>query len=592
MSEYRYPHNDIAFCLKELVGFDELCRSLNIDDIDTDFAMSVLDEAAKLATDVLAPLNKVGDNQPARLEGDKVIESPDFAQAYAKYVEGGWASLTADEAYGGQNLPHVLGTAVGELWQSANLAFALCPLLGQGAIEAITIHGAEHLKEQYLAKLVSGEWSGTMNLTEPDAGTDLAAVKTKAVAEGDHYRITGQKIFITWGDHQMTDNIVHLVLARLPDAPAGVKGISLFVVPKYILDEQGNPGQPNDLRCVSLEHKMGIHGSPTCVMSYGDNGGAVGYLVGEPHQGLAYMFTMMNRARQDVGLQGLSISERAYQQAVVYAKERLQGTNKDGSRFTIINFPDVRRMLMQMKASIEAMRGLAYLAAADLDKAHRTPDQGQAAKYSQRVDLLTPIVKGWMTELAQEVTYLAVQVHGGMGFIEETGVAQYYRDARILTIYEGTTGIQALDLIGRKTLLNQGQYLTDYLAEITQTASELKASEHFAGLGDALAASVELASKAAQSVLASAPGDQAAAGAASVPFLFLLGYVSGAWVMGQSVLKAEAAIARGDGDADFLSAKQITAQYYFEHLLPRTKAYADEIFAGSSSMMSLREDQF
>ncbi|WP_286237519.1 acyl-CoA dehydrogenase [Neptuniibacter halophilus] len=592
MSDYKHPYRDTEFVLNELVNFDGLCADLGMDEINNELASVILTEAGKLGSDVLAPLNTVGDTQHPKLGEQGVEETAGFADAYQQFIEGGWLSLTPAEAYGGQALPNVLGTAVNEIWQSSNLAFALCPLLTQGAIESISHHGSDELKETYLPKMVSGEWTGTMNLTEPDAGTDLAAVKTKAVPNGDHYLISGQKIFITWGDHQMTDNVVHLVLARLPDAPAGVKGISLFVVPKFLLDENGNPGQRNDAHCVSLEHKLGIHGSPTCVMSFGDNGGAVGYLVGEANKGLAYMFTMMNHARQGVGLQGLAISERSYQQALEYAKERLQGTNRDGSRFAIIKFPDVRRMLMQMKSSTEAMRGLALIAAAEIDRAGNSADPAVAAQHAARVELLTPIVKGWLTELAQEVTYLGTQVHGGMGFIEETGSAQHYRDARILTIYEGTTGIQALDLVGRKTLMNQGEHLAVLMQDIAVTVEELQASEQFKAQGMALAEALEMAQTARQWLLDNAAADEHAAGSVSVNFMMLFGYLCGGWVMGQSALKAQQLLDQGEGDPEYLTAKLQTAAFFSQHLLPRVKANLASIQAGSESIMALDEALF
>ncbi|WP_299178800.1 acyl-CoA dehydrogenase C-terminal domain-containing protein [uncultured Neptuniibacter sp.] len=592
MSEYKHPYRDAEFILNELVDFDALCADAGMEDINAELASVILTEAGKLGSDVLAPLNEVGDTQHPQLGESGVQQTAGFAEAYQQFVEGGWNSLTPSEEYGGQNLPNVLGTAVNEIWQSSNLAFALCPLLTQGAIESIAHHGSDELKQTFLPKMVTGEWTGTMNLTEPDAGSDLAAVKTKAVPNGDHYLISGQKIFITWGDHQMTDNVVHLVLARLPDAPPGVKGISLFVVPKFLLDENGNPSARNDAHCVSLEHKLGIHGSPTCVMSFGDNEGAVGYLVGEANKGLAYMFTMMNHARQGVGLQGLAIAERSYQQAVEYAKERLQGTKRDGSRFAIIKFPDVRRMLTQMKASIEAMRGLALIAAAEIDRNQYAKDDSSAQQHNARVELLTPIVKGWLTELAQEVTYLGTQVHGGMGFIEETGSAQHYRDARILTIYEGTTGIQALDLVGRKTLMNDGAHLAELIAEIEVTVSELEASDQFASQGKALREALEEGKTAREWLLRNAPEDAAAAGSISVNFMMMFGYICGGWVMGQSALKAQALLDAGNGDPEFLTAKLATAQFFSEHLLPRVKANLASIQAGSASIMALNEDQF
>ena len=592
MSEYKHPLTDAEFALNEVVGFDALCAENGFDDINSELASVILTEAGKFGTGVLSPLNVIGDTQGVKLTDKGVEETPGFKDAYQQFAEGGWNSLIADEAYEGQGLPNVLGTAVNEIWQSANMAFALCPLLTQGAVEAIAHHGSDELKQTYLPKMISGEWTGTMNLTEPDAGTDLVAIKTKAVPNGDHYLITGQKIFITWGDHQMTDNTIHLVLARLPDAPAGVKGISLFVVPKFLLDENGNPGARNDAHCVSVEHKLGIHASPTCVMSYGDNEGAVGYLVGEAHKGLAYMFTMMNCARQAVGLQGVAIAERSYQQALEYAKDRLQGTKKDGSRFSIIKFPDVRRMLMQMKSGTEAMRALALVGGAAVDRAARATDEAVQRKEQARLELLTPIVKGWITELAQELTYLGTQVNGGMGFIEETGSAQHYRDARILTIYEGTTGIQALDLVGRKTLLNKGEALADLLAEIEETVVALEGEAAFAEQGKALREALNAGQEARTWLLENAEQDPAAAGAVSVHFMMLFGFLCGGWLMGKSALRAQALLDAGNGDPEYLKGKLVTAQFYSEHLLPRTKAILDTIRKGSASIMALSEDQF
>ena len=592
MSDYTHPYRDSEFVLQQLVELEALCASAHRDDINDELVSAILAEAGRLGSGVLAPLNRIGDTQGACLGEHGVQETPGFADAYQQFQAGGWPSLTAAEIWGGQNLPNVIGTAVNEIWHSANMAFALCPMLTQGAIEAIAHHGSPALRDAYLAPLVSGEWTGTMNLTEPDAGSDLAAIKSRAIPQGDHYLISGQKIFITWGDHQMTENIVHLVLARLPDAPAGVKGISLFVVPKFLLDAQGKPGALNDARCIALEHKLGIHGSPTCVMSFGDNGGAIGYLVGEPHQGLACMFTMMNHARQSVGLQGLAISERAYQHALQYAKDRLQGTRKDGSRFSIIHFPDVRRMLLQMKASIEAMRALALVAAAEVDRTAYAPDADTAKLHQGRVDLLTPIVKGWLTEMAQEVTSLGVQIHGGMGFIEETGAAQHYRDARILTIYEGTTGIQALDLVGRKTLLNDGQLISRLLDDIGETVAVLQRSTHLANQAAALEGALGAGRQALRILLDNAKNDAHLAGSISVNFMMLFGYLCGGWLMARSALSAQALLDAGSGDPQFLKAKQVTADFYAEQLLPRVHALLTAIGSGSRSIMALDDEQF
>jgi alkylation response protein AidB-like acyl-CoA dehydrogenase len=592
MSEYSYPYKDAEFIINEVIGFDRLCEEAGLEDVNSELLSAIIEEASRLASEVIAPLNPVGDEKGATLGENGVEETPGFADAYHQYVESGWPSLAFSEEYGGQGMPKVVGTAIEEVWQSANLAFSLCPLLTHGAIEALEVHGSDELKDLYLPRLISGEWTGTMNLTEAQAGSDLAAVNTKAVPEGDHYLISGQKIFITWGDHQMTDNVIHLVLARLPDAPAGVKGISLFLVPKFLLDEEGNSGERNDVYCTSLEHKLGIHASPTCVMSFGDNGGAVGYLVGQPHRGLMAMFTMMNNARQGVGLQGLSLSSRSYMQAVPWAKERLQGTRSDGSRYPIIEFPDVRRLLMLMKSGTEAMRALAYISSAEIDLRNYAKDPQKAARHAARVELYTPIVKGWITELAQELTSHGIQIYGGMGFVEETGCAQHYRDARITTIYEGTTAIQANDIVGRKTLANNGETLAELLSDIQATANELKQQDGLADLGAALQIGVEAGSEARQWLLDHAGEDRNVAGAASVNYLMLLGYVCGGWVMALSALKAQQLLDSGAGDEHFLKAKLVTARFYCEHFLPRAGACLETMTAGPESMMALAEDQF
>ncbi len=586
---YTHPHKDAAFILRHIVGFDELCESAGLDEVNMDLAAAVLEEAGKLGSDVLAPLNWAGDQAGVTLGEQGVQEAAGFKAAYQQLAEGGWLSLTADEQYGGQNLPNVLGTAVSEIWNSANMSFALCPLLSQGAMESITHHGDDFLQETFLPRMVSGEWPGTMNLTEPDAGTDLAAVKTRAEPDGDLYRITGQKIYITWGDHQMTDNIIHLVLARLPDAPPGVKGISLFIVPKFMVHADGSLGERNSLKCLSVEHKLGINASPTCVMEYA---GAKGYLVGEAHNGLSYMFTMMNHARQSVGLQGLAIAERAYQQSVVFAKERLQGTRRDGSRIPIIQHPDVRRMLMMQKAGVEAMRAVALEAGAETDRAASAEGEAKGL-HASRVELWTPIVKGWLTELAQELTSLNVQIHGGMGFIEETGAAQHYRDARILPIYEGTTGIQALDFIGRKTLTNQGTHLAALLDEMQQTLDALEASAYpHESVAPRFKQALAAGRLAHDWLLTHAPHDKALAGSVAVNFMMLYGYLAGGWMMVRSGLKAQALLEQEAGDTAFLQAKLITVRFFCEHLLPRALAHQEAAMAGSESIMALAEEMF
>ena len=592
MSEYRFPYKDAAFLMNDVLDFDQRCVNAGLEDVNAELATAILEEAGRLGSEVFAPLNSTGDNEGASLGENGVQETPGFKDAYRQYVDNGWASLAAEEQYGGQNMPRMLAAAVVEIWDSSNLGLSLCPLLTTGAVESILAHGSDELKDAYLPNMVSGEWSGSMCLTEPAAGSDLAAVSSKAVPEGDHYLITGQKIFITWGDHQMTDNIVHLVLARLPDAPAGVKGISLFLVPKFLLDENGQPGERNDAYCVGVEHKLGIHGSPTCTMNFGDNGGAIGYLIGKAHNGLMAMFTMMNEARQGVGIQSLGVSERSYQEALAYAKERLQGTRSDGTRYPIIEFPDVRRMLMLMKSVTEAMRGLIYIAAAEADLVRAAKSPEEAAKHASRNALYTPIVKGWISELAQEITSYGIQIHGGMGYIEETGIAQHYRDARILTIYEGTTGIQGLDMVGRKTLGDNGEALRELLDEMQVTADGLAAVESLAGMADSLTQAVNAGAEARQWLLDNATKDVHTAGGASVNFMMLFGYICGGWVMAQSMLKATALLEAGGGDTAFLEAKQITVQFYFDHWLPRAESCLAVLKTGSDSIMALDIEQF
>src|SRR5437763_2760630 len=453
MSDYLAPLADMRFTLREISGLADVATLPSCEQAAPDLVDQVLDQAAKVAGDVIAPLNAVGDRERSRLENGVVRTPTGFADAYRSYVEGGWNSLPFDPAHGGQGLPQVVSTAVLEIWSSANMSFSLCPLLNIGAVELLQAHGSPEQKRLYLEKMISGEWTGTMNLTEPQAGSDVGALRTRAVKKGDHYEITGQKIFITYGDHDMAANIVHMVLARLPDAPAGTRGISLFLVPKRLVNPDGSLGAHNDLRCVSLEHKLGIHGSPTCVMAYGDRGGAAGYLVGEPNRGIECMFTMMNNARLNVGLQGVAIAERAYQQARDFARQRVQGRPagvKAEGPLPIIHHPDVRRMLLDMRASTEAARALTYYVAAGIDRARHHPDADERARQQRRVDLLIPVVKAWCTDLGAEVASTGVQVHGGMGYVEETGAAQHLRDARIAPIYEGTNGIQANDLVARK----------------------------------------------------------------------------------------------------------------------------------------------
>ena len=477
MIPYSAPIQDMRFVLNEVVGMDRIVSLPGYDAATPDMVDAILEEANKLASNVLAPINFSGDQEGSVLENGVVRTPKGFSEAYQQYQEGGWNSVPFDPEHGGQGLPWTLAMAVQEMWQSANMSFALCPMLNQGAVEALTIHGSDELKEIYLGKLISGEWTGTMNLTEPQAGSDLAAIRTKAVREDGHYRISGQKIYITYGEHDFTENIIHMVLARMPDAPPGIKGISLFVVPKFLVNPDGSLGDRNDLRCVSLEHKLGIHASPTAVMAFGDNDGAIGYLVGEENRGIEYMFTMMNNARMGVGLQGVAISERAYQQARDYARTRVQSrdmADAKGEPVAIIRHPDVRRMLMTMRSQTEAARALTYYAVAALDIAKKHPDPEEAAKGQALADLLTPVVKAWSTDLGVENASIGIQIHGGMGFIEETGAAQHLRDARITPIYEGTNGIQANDLVFRKVIRDGGTAARILFAEIRETIDALK----------------------------------------------------------------------------------------------------------------------
>jgi acyl-CoA dehydrogenase len=591
---YHAPLKDIRFALNELAELPAVCSLPGYEDASVELVDAILEEGAKFAENVLAPINRQGD-QGARLDGDAVVSAPGFKDAWQQYVEAGWVGLRAPAEFGGQGLPALVALAAEEMWCSANLAFSLAPMLTLGAIEALNHHASDELKAVYLPKMSTGEWTGTMNLTEPQAGSDLAQVRTRAQPRGDgSYLISGQKIFITWGEHDMADNIVHLVLARLPDAPAGVKGISLFVVPKFLVNADGSPGERNDVRCVSLEHKLGIHGSPTAVMSFGDNGGAVGYLVGEANKGLSYMFTMMNHARLGVGIEGMALSERAYQAAVNYARDRVQSRaigSPDPAGVAIIKHPDVRRMLMTMKAQIEAQRALAFYAAAALDRAARHPVPDEQARNQALVNFLIPIVKGWNTEQANEITSLAVQVHGGMGYIEETGVAQYYRDARITAIYEGTTGIQALDLVGRKTASESGATARWLLNEVAATAEQLKAAG-FASLSANLATAAAEAERCVAFIVATFGDQPQLAGAGSVPFLKLMGIVLGGWQLGRAALISKAQSGEDDADIEFLAAKQLTARFYGEHLLPQVAGLAAAIVTGGDSVLALDDSLF
>ncbi len=593
MSEYVAPLRDMRFVMQELAGLDQIVSLPGCEEASADVVDAILDEAAKFAGEVISPLNRVGDTDGAKWKETVVTTSPGFKEAYRQFVDNGWNGLGCDPEFGGQGLPRLLSTAVSEMWKGANHAFSLCPMLTQGAIEALMIAGTDEQKAAYLPNLVSGEWTGTMNLTEPSAGSDLAAVRSRAEPVGDGtYKIFGQKIFITYGEHDMTDNIVHLVLARTPDAPEGVKGISLFVVPKFLLKADGTPGERNDVYCVSIEHKLGIHGSPTAVLAFGDHGGAIGTLVGEENRGLEYMFIMMNAARFNVGLEGLGDAERAYQRAVTYAKERIQGTEvgvRGGPKVPIIKHPDVRRMLMSMRARIEAMRALAYVTGAAQDNAHANPDEVARKQAQAFADLMIPVVKGWSTESAVDIASLGVQVHGGMGFIEETGAAQHLRDARITTIYEGTTAIQANDLIGRKIAREKGVTVLTVIAEMRADAARLDGD--LAGICARQLVAVDALERAVFWIVANYSSDPKATHAGAVPFLHLLGIVAGGWQMGRAAVIARAKIAGGDDDP-FWTAKLATTRFFADHFLTQASGLAEAIVAGAAGTLELAEDSF
>ena len=598
MSTYRAPLAEMHFVLNELAGLEQVASLPGFEEAAPDVVSAILDEAAKFATEVLDPLNSPGDREGSRRLDDGTVRTPQgFRDAYWKFCENGWNGLTKSTEYGGQGLPHLVGTAVDEMWHSANLAFDLCPLLTQGAIEAIELRGTQALKDTYLPKMVAGTWTGTMNLTEPQAGSDLAAVRMRAVPQGDGtYKLYGQKIFITYGEHDYTENIVHLVLARRPDAPEGVKGISLFVVPKFLVKSDGTLGGRNDVYCVSLEHKLGIHASPTAVLAYGDHGGAVGWLVGEENRGLEYMFIMMNIARFAVGMEGVGLAERAYQRAAAYAKERVQGkplgAGKAGE--PIIGHPDIRRMLMTMRAQTEAMRAVAYVTSAAMDNAHLHPDPEARKRHQAFVDFMIPIVKGWSTETGQEVASLGVQVHGGMGYIEETGAAQYLRDARITTIYEGTTGIQANDFIGRKTARDGGAQARLVADDIDKLAVELGNNKNPAlrSIGTRLSEAVAAVRKTTEWMVAATGSNPTAAHAVAVPYLRLWGLAVGGWQLGRAALIAAKRLADGAGDPRFMQAKIATARFFAEALLPQVAALARAVTDSGEATLALAAEQF
>ncbi len=587
---YAAPLDDMRFILNELCDLPAIADLPGYQDTTPELTDQILGEAARLAGEVWAPLNQTGDREGCHLENG-VVRTPDgFAEAYRAYVEGGWNGLAIDTDHGGMGLPLTLATAVQEMWHAANLALGLCPLLNLGAIQALIAHADQALLSCYLPKLVAGEWTATMNLTEPQAGSDVGEIRTRAERDGDCFRIFGQKIYITFGEHELAENIIHLVLARAPGGVAGTKGLGLYLVPKFMPGPEGRPGARNDLRCVSLEHKLGIHGSPTAVMAFGDNDGAIGYQVGEEFGGIACMFTMMNAARVGVGLQGVGVADRAYQRAVDYARTRIQSKPLTGGKepVAIIHHPDVRRMLLTMRALTEAGRALSYYAMAQFDLAKRHTDPAVRDRAHARFELLTPVVKAWCTDVAADVASLGIQVHGGMGYIEETGAAQHWRDARITPIYEGTNGIQANDLLGRKLLRDKGTAMRDFIAELSATANDFAGNTATSELADAFEQSVDELEKATDWLLTNAGNDLDAAFAGATAYLHLTGLVAGAWLTGRA---AVAAVGNAQ-HAKFRNNKQLTAAFFAANILPQAGALSAAITGSGSTVVAFAADDF
>ena len=594
---YKAPLKDMLFVINELAGLSAVNALPGCEDATPDTVEAVLEENAKFCGEVVAPLNRAGDQAPSAWHDGQVTTTKGFKEAFKAYGEAGWQGVQHPAEFGGQGLPKLVATPCIEMLNAANLSFALCPLLTDGAIEALMTAGTDEQKATYLEKLISGQWTGTMNLTEPQAGSDLAAVRTRAVPQGDGtYKVFGTKIFITYGEHDMAENIVHLVLARTPDAPEGVKGISLFVVPKFMVNPDGSLGARNDAHCVSIEHKLGIKASPTAVLQFGDHGGAIGTLVGAENRGLEYMFIMMNAARFAVGMQGVAVAERAYQQAVAFAKERVQSRDLAGSPgpVSIIHHPDVRRMLMSMRSQVEAARALAYVGAGISDIAHHHENVDTRAANLAVYEYLVPVIKGWSTEMSQDVTRDGVQVHGGMGFIEETGAAQHYRDSKILTIYEGTTAIQANDLVGRKTVRDGGAVAKTIIAQVRVTEGELAAAQgaDFKAIHRALAEGSDALEAVVEYVAANMKTDIKGVFAGSVLYLKLAGIVLGGWVMARAALIAQQRLAEGTGDASFYKAKIATARFFADHILSQASGLRTAIIDGSAGVLALGEDQF
>jgi 3-(methylthio)propanoyl-CoA dehydrogenase len=596
MTTYSAPLRDIRFVLEHVTPLAEVTALDRYAHADPELVVGLLEEAGRFSSEAVAATNRDGDLEGARLDGDEVVLPASFKKVYDQYVAAGWGTLQHPPEFGGGGFPLLVANAVKETLTSANMAFSLGPLLTTGAVYLLAHHASEEQQQTYLPKMVTGEWAGTMNLTEPQAGSDVGAVTTKAIPQDDGtYRITGQKIYITYGEHQLTENIIHLVLARLPDAPPGTKGISLFIVPKFLVDEDGSLGARNDVTCVSLEHKLGIHASPTCVMAYGEQGeGAVGYLVGEPHTGMRGMFTMMNDARLGVGIQGLAIAERAYQQALAYAQERRQGrgpTSEPGEQSPIIEHADVRRMLLTMKAYNEAMRALCYANAHAIDLAHASDDPVVREQQQKLADLLTPLSKAWSTDLGVEMTSLAVQVHGGMGYVEETGVAQHFRDARIAPIYEGTNGIQALDLVGRKLPYDGGAFVKGFLADQREVVSSLP--DELAALAGPLGDALDVLERTTDWIFAhrESPNDVFAG---ATPYLRIFGTVVGGLYLARGAAAAQRLLDAGDTgtfDADYLQTRITVARFYAEQLLPQVHGLVGAVTAGADDLYALSPAQ-
>lgn len=594
MSEYRAPVKEMNFTLNDVIDVKEVTSLEKFQDADDDLIEAILIEGAKFTGDVLSPLNRIGDLNPSTVSDGVVTTPPGFKEAYQQYCENGWNGITANIEYGGQGLPHALGLPIMEMVESANSSFSLCPMLTSSAILAIGKHGTEEQKNTYLEKLVSGVWSGTMNLTEPNAGSDVGALRSKAQKQPDgSYLIKGQKIYITYGEHEMAENIIHLVLARLPDAPEGTRGISLFIVPKYLINDDGSLGKRNDLTCVSLEHKMGIHGSPTCTMSYGDNNQCVGYLIGEENKGMMTMFTMMNDARLAVGSQGVALSERAYQMSLEYANERVQGMSlKTRNQSPIIEHPDVRRMLMTIKSTTEAVRAIAYLNAKSIDLAQYHPDEKTAEKYRGLADLLTPLSKAYGSDLGIENSSLAMQIFGGMGYIEETGIAQVYRDARINAIYEGTNGIQAMDLVGRKLSIDNGKHWRALHDEISNFTEKLPETIEFAVIKKNLSKITAMSKECAEWLLSQHNESITNTMAGSVPYLRMLSTAVGCYLMAKGALSARNRLDNGDNDKEFLEGKIITSRYYAEQIVPTVLGLVEAIKAGDELFYAIDKNNF